>query len=638
MASNRDPESEVKVLRERVAQLESAMSARTDPLLLSLLQNAASFLSVVNPEGRFLATGRESEAFGSVLGSSVFEFTPQGSHEVLRQALAQACETGRPLTYEAGGHGENGEPDHVYHVRAVPVVTEGVVQAIVLVPTDITERVRLERSLRESNDNLRMAVDASGMGFWRWDIPHDRLEWDPRLREIFGVEQTPTDYSDFRKLIHPEDLPALEGAVRHALEQGTYPTLEHRIYRGNDGAERWILAAAMVKRDEAGKPQLLLGGGLDITERKQLARQMALAERVQAVGQLAAGIAHNFNNLLAVIIPTLSMAIERPTPSDPTSLNMGLTAAQQARDLIKSMLALTAAPDVLGRGSADAGEVVKRTVAMARATFPREITFSCSVEPSAVQVGMPAGNLEQVILNLLTNARDAVEEQPGGAAEIQVAVRYPPAVPEVVRISISDSGAGMTDETRCRIFEPFFTTKTRDRGTGLGLATVAARVRNAGGTVACVSQHGRGTTFTVELPTRPTPGEGPALEPAAPPPRMSGRVLVVDDEDMVRGMLRRVFESRGLEVHEAASAAQARAVLERRTVDLVFLDHSMPAESGLAALPSLRALTSAPVILFTGHAPELPDDVATLLRKPANPDEILRTAYELLSRTGAREA
>jgi len=503
----------------------------------------------------------------------------------------------------------------------------------VLVPTDITERVRLERSLRESNDALRMAMSATGMGFWRWDISHDRLEWDQRLREIFGVRETPVDYRDYRKLIHPDDLPAVEAAVRQALEQGHYPTLEHRILRGNDGAERWILAVATVKCDDAGKPVMLLGGGLDITDRKQLVRQMELAERVQAVGQLAAGIAHNFNNLLAVIIPTLSMAIDRPTPDDTTALKMGLTAAMQARDLVKSMFALTAAPDPGARGSSDAGEVVKRTVAMARAAFPREIALACSVDPAAAPVTMPASNLEQVVLNLLTNARDAIQEQPGGSAEIRVTVAYHKGnggARDMARISVSDTGAGMTEETRRRIFEPFFTTKVRDRGTGLGLATVAARVRSAGGNVSCESQRGRGTTFTIELPLRPISGIFPAPEATVVPERMVGRILVVDDEEMVRGMLRRVFESAGLQVLEAPSAAAARAVLARQRVDLVFLDHSMPAESGLAALPSLRALTQAPVVLFTGHAPSVPADIAMLLRKPARPEEILRTVHELL--------
>jgi PAS domain S-box-containing protein len=612
------------------------MSTRTDPLLAALLENATAFLTVMTPDGRLIATGRESEAFGSVVGRHALEFTPPASQEVVKQALAQVCATKQPVTYEAGGYGENGEPDHVYHVRAVPIVVEGVVESIVIVPTDITERVRLERSLRESNESLKLAMAASGMGFWRWDMQHDRVEWDPRLCEIWGVESAPPDYESYRKLIHPDDLPAVEAAVRQAFEQGTYPTTEHRIFRANDGAERWILAAARVARDEAGRPLLLHGGGLDITDRKQLALKIEAAERVQAVGQLAAGIAHNFNNLLAVIMPTLSLALERPSLEDTSALKAALTATLQARELVKSMFALTAAPDAASRRSTDASEVVKRTVAMCRATFPRQIGIFCTLAPATAPVNVPANNLEQMLLNLLTNARDAIEDQPAGPAEIHVTLEYPhESASGIARITVTDTGIGMSAETRNRIFDPFFTTKARHRGTGLGLATVAARVRDAHGTIECTSQPGRGTTFTVELPLRPSSGKHPATDLAPPPARMSGRILIVDDEDMVRGTLRRIFRNAGLEVHEARSAEEARKILDQSNVDLLVLDDSMPHESGLAALPSLRARTQAPVVLFTGHAPEIPDDIAALVHKPARPEELLRIVHELLPTSGA---
>ncbi|HSU42170.1 MAG TPA: ATP-binding protein [Polyangiaceae bacterium] len=638
MEPSRDPESELKVLRERVVQLERAMSTRSDPLLAALLQNAAAFLTVITPEGRLMATGRESEGFGSVVGRSVLEFTPPGSHDTVMQALAKVNETLQPVTYEAAGYGENGEPDHVYQVRAVPIVAEGRVESIVVVPTDITERVRLERSLRESNESLRLAVAASGMGFWRWDVAGDVIYWDPRLCEIYGVEQAPPDYRRYVELIHPEDLPIVEAAVRRALEQGTYPTTEHRIIRASDGAERWFLAAATVGRDEGGRPVLLHGGGLDITDRKQLARQLELAERVQAVGQLAAGIAHNFNNLLAVIVPTLSLAVEEPTPEDTSALRAALTAALQARELVQSMFALTAAPDALAGGSADASDVVKRTVAMCRATFPREIDISCSIEPAPAPVGVEASSLEQIVLHLLTNARDAIEAQPRGVAEIRVMVGYPREnAAGVARITIADSGVGMNDETRSRIFDPFFTTKARQRGTGLGLATVAARVRDARGTIECRSEPARGTTFSLELPLRSSSPSPQAEQRAPMPARLSGRVLVVDDEDLVRATLRRILKRAGLEVLEAASAPEARALLEQTPVDLVVLDDSMPYESGLAAVPSLRARTHAPFVLFTGHAPAVPDGVAALVRKPARPDELLRVVHDLLAKAKSRE-
>jgi CheY-like chemotaxis protein len=246
-------------------------------------------------------------------------------------------------------------------------------------------------------------------------------------------------------------------------------------------------------------------------------------------------------------------------------------------------------------------------------------------------VGIASSNLEQLILNLLTNARDAIEEQSRGPAEIRVTVGYPrePAS-RVARITIADSGVGMNEETRSRIFDPFFTTKARQRGTGLGLATVAARVRDARGTIECRSEPARGTTFIVELPLHSGSTVRPPEPRVSPPARLSGRILIVDDEDLVRATLRRILKRAGLEVFEAASAPEARTILEQTPVDLVVLDDSMPYESGLAAIPSLRARTEAPFVLFTGHAPAVPDGVAALVRKPARPDELLRVVQELL--------
>jgi PAS domain S-box-containing protein len=631
----RDPEAELKFLRERVQELESANSMRSDPLLLALLEHSSMFINVVNPEGRFIATGRQPEAFGSVVGRSLFEFLEPASHHAVRDALAKARATRQPVTYECEGYAENGERGHVYQVRAVPIVTDDAVAAIVLVPTDITERVRLERSLRDSNDALHLAASATGIGFWRWDIPKNEIIWDERLLQIFGFERTPPDYQTYLEALDADNRAVVQDAVRQVFERGVYPTVEHRVRRANDGASRWVLAAATVEKDAQGRPAVLRGGVLDITERKELARQMERAERVQAVGQLAAGIAHNFNNLLAVIIPGLSFAVEDTTTNDDHGLQAALTAALQARDLVKSMLSLTAVPAADAHANADPAEVVRRTVEMCRATFPREIAIGCVIHPVSGRVGLVANSLEQIVLNLLTNARDALEGASGRRAEIDVTVEQvpgPAAMLQHVRITVTDNGAGMSDEVRRRLFEPFFTTKPRHRGTGLGLATVTARLREAGGSIECASRSGQGTTFVVELPLRPAAGTERPVSPEQPTIRLSGRVLIVEDEDLVRSMLRRVLENAGMEVVEASSAAEARAELDGQAVDVVVLDHSMHVESGLAALSSLRTRTRAPVLLFTGYAPEIPRGIAAFLRKPARPDELIAVIHELLQR------
>jgi signal transduction histidine kinase len=638
----RDYEAEVSALRARVAQLEGAMSTRTDPILVSLLQNHASFLFVVNPDGRMVATGRISDAYGSVVGRSMFEFMSPAAALTAKAALKRACDSKLPVDYEADGYGEDGGLDHVYHVRAVPMATDGSVEAIVIVPTDITERVRLERSLRETNDSLRLAVTATGMGFWRFDVQTNSVAWDARMLELFGIEGAPPDYATYLNLIHADDVPLIESAVRSALEQGVYPTVEHRIRPANGGPERWILGAATVEKDPAGSPLVIRGGALDITDRKNLSRQLERAERVQAVGQLAAGIAHNFNNLLAIILPGLAMAVEGPSTRDEEGLEAALTAALRARDLVRSMFSLTTTQPAGHSENADLGEIVRRTVSMCRATFPRQIEWRVDIDEERYLVPLSPSDLEHLVLNLLTNARDAVELLSSTQGRIDIRVQAVPAdtpsggTPPSVRgvtigtLIIADNGPGMTAETRGRIFEPFFTTKSPDRGTGLGLTTVAARVRGANGSIECTSSPGQGTSFTVVLPLCREPTGVRVGREGLKRGSLSGRVLIVDDEPMVRSTMRRLLELVGLEVREASSAQAARAVLEGVSVDLIILDDSMPEESGLQALGSLQARSKAPVMLFTGYAPEVPDGIAAFVRKPAHPDEIFRTVQSLM--------
>jgi CheY-like chemotaxis protein len=191
----------------------------------------------------------------------------------------------------------------------------------------------------------------------------------------------------------------------------------------------------------------------------------------------------------------------------------------------------------------------------------------------------------------------------------------------------------MTDDVRARLFEPFFTTKPPHKGSGLGLANVAERVRSAGGTLACESAPGAGTRFTIRLATReaPPPRVAPPREPAAAP-AANQVVLLVDDEPLVRRTVRRLLEREGYKVLEAANAQEARQVLQSSSVDLVILDQSMPGEAGIHAFPSLRALTPAPIVLFTGMVPAVPAGFAAILEKPARPEDLRRMVTTALGR------
>ena len=627
-------QEELRVLRARIAEMER--QAALAPWLRAIAEQSPGFVVVVDREGRLQATGRASEGFGAVEGRTVYEFTDPGSHDTLRRALARVVETGEALWYEVTGYGEDGTPGHAFRVRAIPLGSPGRVEAIALLPTDITDLVKLERAIADSEQALRLAVGATRMGMWRWDVVENKVHWDERLLEIWGLPETPATYEAYREHIHPDDRERVARAITLALETGEYPTLEHRIISAADGAERHVLAVGTVVKDERGRPVRLMGGLLDITDRKRLEAQLSRASRVEVIGQLTAGIAHNFNNLLTVIIPSIEMVIASPGESS-VALPAALEAALQARDVVKHLLELARSRADDTAAVSTVGDAVARVLAMCRTTFPREIELSSSVDADVPSVAMSASELEQVLLNLLFNARDALEHDQARAERGPRAVRVRVDRAQVerlpwVRIRVSDNGVGMPPDVRARIFEPFFTTKPPHRGSGLGLAHVLLRVQQAGGRLDCTSAPGMGATFEILLPEAQPVGRAPVVESKAPA-SSSATILLVDDEPLVRRTLRHQLERAGYAVVEARSAAEARAVLDGargQEVALVILDQSMPGETGVEALPSLRARSRAPVVLYSGMVPDVQGSAATVLAKPARPAEVLAVIRRLL--------
>jgi PAS domain S-box-containing protein len=631
--SGDDLREENRVLRERLEELERKALERGDAVARALVEHAPMFLTAITPEGRFLATGRPSEAFGSVVGRTVWEFAPADQHDLMRDAYARACASRQAATYEAVGFGENGEPDHTYLVRVVPLVEGDAVSVLVIIPTDITERVRLERSLSFSEQKLRLAVDSTQIGLWSWDLARNVIAWDRRVLDIFGTDEAPADYDSYLAHVHPEDRAFVRESVAKARDAKEQSAFEHRLAPRADGRERWVMCSGTMLRDETGAPILFMGGVLETTAQKHAAAQLQRAQRVEALGQLSGGLAHNFNNLLGVIIPNLELALSEPDAREET-LVAALGAATQARDLIKRLMTVTA-PREAAPGACDLRAVVERAVALCRASFPREIELTITIAPSADlgHARMSASDLEQIVLNLLFNARDALEGVTGRARRIDVTVDR--AAGGDLQVRVRDNGIGMTQAVAARVFEPFFTTKPNHRGAGLGLADALVRVRDVEGRLECQSVAGQGTTFTVTLPPATSPA-APATAPTTPVARRAAgeTILIVDDEPAVRAAVGRLLTRQGYSVLEANDAREARDVLRERAreVRLVLLDQSMPHESGPEALPSLRALCDAPIAMFTGGMGELPPGAAALLEKPAQSAELLRVVEKLIRR------
>jgi PAS domain S-box-containing protein len=427
-----------------------------------------------------------------------------------------------------------------------------------------------------------------------------RGEWAERLR---GIEPVVLETGE---------------AVR-GKEWVTYP----------DGRQVLLDIVISPLRDDGGLGGLIVTGR-DVTEPTRLEEQLRQAQKLEAVGRLAGGIAHDFNNLLTVVLGNLELVRSGAAGGEASELLAATArAAQQAADLTRQMLGF-ARRQPLRTTTLDLNALVQEALGLLRRTMDPRVLFRVQTAPGLRPVAADPVQIQQVVMNLCLNARDAMPE--GGTLTVETAdadgARRPGASAEepetsLVRLSVSDTGFGMTEEVRAKVFEPFFTTKDVGQGTGLGLAVVYGVARAHGGWVECSSSPGAGSRFDVYLPRGLASDElppGPA-EPEYADRGLGETVLVADDEPLVRSLARNALERKGYRVVEAADGAEAVEVFRREKgkVALVVLDASMPNMSGRQAFAAIRKLDPAARVLFTsGHqaADVLPTASTGFLHKP----------------------
>jgi PAS domain S-box-containing protein len=357
---------------------------------------------------------------------------------------------------------------------------------------DITAERATEDALRASQERLAHTQQAGRVGTFDWDLVTDAATWTPELHALYGEPALPTSKETWFRRVHPDDLIDATDAVQDAMDTGVLD-IEYRV-RWPDGTVRWLHARGHASRDGSGTPVRMLGAVVDVTERKRLEQELHQAHKMEALGRLAGGIAHDFNNLLMVIATRSEMLAEDlpPNPDHATDVSEIRQAARRGAQLTQQLLAFSRKDAIPPRVVRLDDEVTEVTRMLGR-VLGSHVELVVALECRDGSVLIAPGHIQQVVMNLALNARDAMPD--GG--RLTVSTRREDA--QLV-LAVSDTGEGMNDAVQARIFEPFFTTKERGKGTGLGLSTVFGIVHQADGTISVQSRQGEGTVVEVRLP------------------------------------------------------------------------------------------------------------------------------------------
>ncbi|MDP1828843.1 MAG: ATP-binding protein [Archangium sp.] len=460
----------------------------------------------------------------------------------------------------------------------------------------------------------------------------------PNVTKELGYQPERLVDQPYAPLVHPGDLERIGAEVAEAVARGAaYFAQQYRVFDA-DGQVRDVFDFTHIVRDAAGVATHFHGYVFDDGERAraqraqaELAGQQLQSQKLQAVGTLASGIAHDFHNVLAAILAHLELARLEPAIADNADLIAATTAAMKGRDIVRQLLVF-GRPRTEQRLPHRLQRIIEDSMGVMRSTIPSTIGLRLALDPRAPAVLADATQLQQVLVNLVTNAAHALG--PGGTIDISLATR--PGNPPWAELTVKDQGHGMTPEVLARAFEPFFTTRPVGKGTGLGLSMVHTIVRAHGGTVALESKPALGTTVVVSLPGVERLEENGGQKGPVPPGKLQ-RIALVDDEPLVARATERLVSHFGYEVTLFSSADEVLRVFDEdpAAFALVLTDQTMPGMTGLDLTRALRAKgVMVPVLLVTGLPTEI--DAAsvappfTVLGKPYRSEELALALSALL--------
>jgi PAS domain S-box-containing protein len=535
----------------------------------------------------------------------------------------------------------------VYEQFVAPHRAGGRVIGTVASYRDVTPAVLAEQTLEDERDFLEKAQQVAHVGSWVAELDGSgRLMWSAQTSRIFGL--APGEFAGtsdaFFEFVHPDDRDNVREASAAAIAGKRAYSVEHRIIRA-DGDVRWVNERADLVMNQAGEPQRMVGTVQDITERRTLEEELRQSQKLEAIGRLAGGVAHDLNNALTAIagyteLALAGLAVDDPVRPDVMEIRR---AAERAESVTRQLLAFSRKQLIEPRvfRLQDSVASVRRLV---ERLLGNDIHLHINCDAALPPIYGDPGQLEQAILNLVVNARDAMPD--GGhitleasltvADESFVQAHRPMRPGPYVQLAVVDTGTGMSPETQSHVFEPFFTTKEVGKGTGLGLPMVYGTVKQSGGFIFVESEQGRGTTFRLFFPPAP-PREAVVRKAASSRPANAYTILVVEDEPAIRNLVVTALAHHGYRVLQAPSAEGALAVTEtERHIDLLLTDASMPGMGGIDL--ARRLVAERPelhVIVMSGYTAESLeiDGNVSLLAKPFTPRDLRLKVSEVLQQT-----
>ncbi len=620
---NRKPTYEE--LLQRVRELEEQESRREEDngaflhretLLRTLIETIPDLVWLKDKDGVFLACNRRFERlYGAlekdIVGKTDYDFVSKEQADFFRKNDMAAIASGKPMvneetvTYTDDGHEELLEtiktPMHDHYGNLIGVLG---------IARDITERNRIERKLRFSEARLRLTLEVANIGIWDWNVTNDTWYASPIYYTMLGYEPVSgaSDRDTWLERVHPEDRKMVKEKIYSILNFETNEYHYEARMKHADGSYRWhYVIGYVLERDKDNKPAHLTGLRIDINERikaeaekEKLQAQLTQSQKMEAVGRLAGGVAHDFNNMLGIIIGETELLLDQIDPAQPefAALQDIRKAAENSADLTRKLLAFarkqTISPKVL-----DLNNVVENMIKMLQRIIGEDIHLIWSPGKNIWKVLIDSSQIDQILVNLCVNARDSItgvgrivietnnctfdedycDEHPGFIAG------------DYVMMAVSDSGCGIEREILDNIFEPFFTTKGEEKGTGLGLSMVYGIVKQNKGFINVYSEPAHGSTFKIYLSRHKAETDELMKEREVSPLVYSSEtILIVEDNAKILKISQMMLEKQGYTVLTTTSPNEALKLVENYagTINLLITDVIMPEMNGRDLAESLR--------------------------------------------------